>query len=62
MDFSGEQPQYGVYRMLTSYLPPTLVKIVEKRKLNKIIITNTGIGAHEIPKNVFFAEDLVEGN
>jgi len=45
-----------------SYLPPTLVKIVEKRKLSKIIITNTGIGAHEIPKNVFFAEDLVVGN
>lgn len=45
-----------------SYLPPTLVKIVEKRNLARIIITNTGIGANEIPVNVFFAEDLIEGN
>lgn len=45
-----------------SYLPPTLVKIVEKRNLSRIIITNTGIGAYEIPTNVFFAKDIVEGN
>lgn len=44
-----------------SYLPSTLVKIVEKRNLARIIITNTGIGAHEIPVNVFFAQDLAEG-
>ena len=43
-----------------SYLPPTLVKIVEKRNLARIIVTNTGIGVNEIPANVFFAEDLIE--
>jgi hypothetical protein len=43
-----------------SYLSPTLVKIVEKRNLARIIITNTGISANEIPANVFFAEDLIE--
>jgi len=41
-----------------SYLPSNLIKIVEKRNLARIIITNTGIGAHEIPVNVFLAQKL----
>lgn len=45
-----------------SYLPPNLVKIVEKRNLSRIIITNTGIGANEIPVNVFFADSLMSDN
>ncbi len=44
-----------------SYLSPNLVKIVENRNLAKIIISNTGIGAYEIPANVFLAQDLDDG-
>lgn len=43
-----------------SYLPPGLVKIVERRNLSTIILTNTNIAAYEIPVNVFYADSLAQ--
>jgi len=34
MDFSGEQPQYGVYRMLTQSLPKFPLSHVGKKGLS----------------------------
>lgn len=44
-----------------SYLSPYLIRLIERRNLSQIIVTNTGIGRYEIPKNVFYAARLEDG-
>lgn len=36
-------------------MTPFMVRLIERRTLAQIIMTNTGIGGREIPKNVFYA-------